>query len=279
MFFYKLNPENLSEGKINITTITNSTIAFILSFIIIFILFDFTFAVVSSFYGLKPVVLYPLINFTFWNYKWDIESITVIYTSGAVVSLLLAGIFNLIFLYFKNKNRFLKLLFLWGTLHAYNIFFSHLIDAPASDSYIGGVLAWYYWTSFSKWILSIFGMLMLVFIGFVFCKPFLSTALRYRYIRRYKVRNHFILTDIIIPYIIGYFICFIFNWHLRGTLMVLLPFCYGFIIIGMWLFSSLENKQITHKTSNFKVISKTGIIIIFIGIIALRLYLLYPIWF
>ncbi|MDP4267401.1 MAG: hypothetical protein Q8880_08200 [Bacteroidota bacterium] len=279
MIFQRINTHEQTEKQLLNTLFFTSLISFIISYIVVFFLFICSFAVAASFFDLAPMIKYPLVNFTHYDIDWDITSVTVVYTSGAIFSLICGLIFNSLYLLVRNKSKFLQLFILWGMLHSYSIFLGHIIHSPDQYSYLGCVGSWHHIHLPIKWFFAVIAMIMLIVTGILNTMSFFRVSYSNRLVQRKSMRINYMFYTVFFPFVIGSITCFIYNWPPRGTLMILLPFCYSLIIITMMLYSTTFAKIKINATESPYVITKFGVAVAIICIIALRIYLLTPIWF
>jgi hypothetical protein len=205
--------KSLRDGYLR--TILNSSVFFILTFLLVYYVYQFTtiyaakaFDIPSKLYTYR--IEWPLYTY---SYLYTRVALIVIFGTGPLVCLILAFIFYRLYIWSRTKAGNIKLIFLWGGFHAFNLFFG---------SYISGVLTRTGFIYTSEWlfisnifdveeiIFMIIAIVVLLVIGYFATKQFLyaagSTSL---IVPRY--RTLFILSQVVIPWLAGNIILFLSN--------------------------------------------------------------------
>jgi hypothetical protein len=186
----------------NMTIAVNSTVIFILSYILVYLFYWLTCMLAASFYGLDSILYYYDLKFNDHSPLWNRLNILVITGLPPFLSLLL-GLF-LFQVVFKVK-RFAglqKLFILWTGFHLINHFFGALPSGIVTDEGFGYVVAWLYMNTAFKFMFSLFSLFILGLIGYHSAKYILETS---DSLHRIKGDNRlsFMLYQTAIPWFVG----------------------------------------------------------------------------
>lgn len=233
----------------------NSTAFFILAFILIYVIYQSVTIVVASSYSIPVVWYYYQLKFPLSDYSplYTRKALVVIFASGPITSLLLAFLF--LRLYFSNSSiaRHFKLFFLWGFVCGVNMFFG---------AYIAGVLTRTEFIYTSEWlfmshvfaseeiIFSVIALFTMIIIGSIITPLFLLSSGSVTLIKP-EFRLHFILSQVILPWITGMIILFLItlpNYYIPLIIKTISP--------GLALIPSL----VQYNAQKYVNIHRVGII-------------------
>ncbi len=229
----------------------NSTILYIISYLFIYVLNQFTSVVVGSHFGLYCKLFYYNILWPAPSSKlWSFDSVITTFISGPIFSLFLGSLLIILFFLIHEKNRMFRTFFLWGYLHAFNFFLSSFIAGAISDSGMGYALNWLYFSTVDKIIASILGTFILAFIGLASTNNFFKTAPLNFFLSKQN-RILFITFIVIIPWLIGSFIILLFKipHNTPYETLLFVPLIFAFIPI----FPNFNSKQ----SSRAKILNET----------------------
>ncbi|MBM3437333.1 MAG: hypothetical protein FJY07_14100 [Bacteroidetes bacterium] len=206
-----------------------------------------------------------------YSYLYTRVALIVIFGTGPLASLIIAFVFYRLYLWARTTTEFAKLFFLWGSFHAFNLFFG---------SYISGVLTRTGFIYTSEWlfisnifdveeiIFLIISIVVLLIIGYFATKQFLHAASSASLIDP-KYRTLYILGQVVIPWLAGNIILFLSNAPNNPVELILLYVTSILMVIPVlagFNLTSLQQFNLTHVSRK----GKTGWIYLFllIGLIA-----------
>ena len=184
--------------------IFNSTVLFIITYIIAYLTYQFAVIFVSSFWGIDSVLYYYEVMFPIGNASplWSKHNIILITISGPIVSLIMGMIYYKVFLPRDVFGPVTKLFFLWLSFHSFNLFFGAYVAGFITDQGFGYVVNWLYLRFFIKLALVMLSLFVMMVIGYYATKPLLETSNSLQRVSR-ENRGYFILTQMIVPWILG----------------------------------------------------------------------------
>ncbi len=187
-----------------IVYIFNSTVLFLITYIIAFLTYQLTVIFVASFFGIDSVLYYYEVFFPIGNYNtlWTRFNIIMITLSGPLISLIAGGIYYKFFLPRDVFGPVTKLFFLWLTFHSFNMFFGAYIAGFITEQGFGYVINWLYLRFMIKLTLVMLSLFVMMVIGYYATKPLLETSNSYQRINQ-ENRKYFILTQALVPWILG----------------------------------------------------------------------------
>jgi hypothetical protein len=140
-------------------------------------------------------------------------ALVVIFGIGPVVSLILGFVFFRLYVITRFRSVFMKTFFLWSAIHAFNLFFG---------AYIAGVITRTGFVYSSEWlfltgvldikeiVFLVLAVISLIIIGYYSTKHFLYTANAHNLIES-KIRGMYIISKVMVPWILGNLILFLVN--------------------------------------------------------------------
>ncbi|MBI5217445.1 MAG: hypothetical protein HY958_00750 [Bacteroidia bacterium] len=266
--------KNLSK-KFLITTI-DSTVLYLISYILIFSVFNLITLYVAHGYGIKGSIRYFGI---YWNvpaehYSWSPNAITGTFISGPLLSLFIGAFIFFGFRIFRKFYYKIKLLFAWTMLHCFNLFFGSYISGLISGEGVGLFAANIQIDLQNDLFIAILVVLFMYFIGTNSAPPFLRSACSAGIIDKQKP---FLLYQVLLPYFAGSILIIVFK--LPGITLneILSLVTLSLLIAPMFFPSSLifvSNKPV-NIWKNYRVtrFDKELLILSFILLLSYRIFL------
>ncbi len=250
--------------KRNYHYIFNSTLIFIISYIIVYFIYQLTVILSASLFNIDSILYYFTIDFDDLSPLWSRLNIIFITFSGPFICLVIGLLFFNYLFKLKRFKSLQKLFILWISLHAFNHFAGALILGIVTTDGFGYVVEWLYLGIVFKFILIFIAFFILIIIGYQSTSKFLSTS---NSLERVKVgkRNTFLFNQAFLPWIIGSFLLIIiripnnFNYPYE-TLMF---FSIAFIVIPVF-FNDVAKPYRIFKKIRRKYSLNIGYIILFL---------------
>ncbi|MCF8302291.1 MAG: hypothetical protein K9I94_03370, partial [Bacteroidales bacterium] len=180
----------------------NSLVLFMISYMIIYLVYEFTILFIGSLYGLDSVLYYYDLAFNDLSPIWTRFNIILITFSGPFVCFLI-GLWFFKLLFQKIKSSRMKAMFvLWLSFHGFNRFFGAWAAGISTDEGFGYVANWLYMNAFVQIFLALVALFILALIGYFSASRILET-----YDSKHKIKKqqkiNFILSQVTIPYAVG----------------------------------------------------------------------------
>jgi hypothetical protein len=223
----------LKNKKDSLAILVNSTAFYLLSYLFVLLLFQFSTIIASNIFEIPNTLFYNKIGFNIKPESWTFDSVKVIYTSGNALLILLAITFLVIVIKTLELNGLLKLFFLWGFIQSISMLFGSIIIGAFTFDGFGIVLSYWYLTDTIKMVLLFAGIILLIAIGMLMVKPLLFTANIYFNYLTPEMIKPFQRDQIILPFIIATFFIQLIRYPLSkyDTFLLLIPF---FVILPLF---------------------------------------------
>ncbi|MCK9450852.1 MAG: hypothetical protein M0Q90_04120 [Bacteroidales bacterium] len=208
----------------------NSTAAYMLSYLFLFYLNQFSYLLTAGMYDYAISIDYATYYFHIEPYEWTHDAVILIFSSGYILTFL-AGLLSLLAFYQLVADAFpIKVFFFWTSFHAMTFVFGGLMVGNLLTEGIGHVFNWLYLTDTVKLIISLIGFFGLLMMS-IFSARLVALSSN-AYFEKYSERigPFFITAQVLVPYLIGSVLIFVYflpkpQFHER----------YSWIIIGVML--------------------------------------------
>jgi|GEM_PF-2971778 len=178
----------------------NSITLFIVAYLLVYLIYQFTVIIMASFWGLDSVLFYYDLTFNDYSPLWTRINIILITFSGPLISLVIGILF---FRLFSDKVRGnLKLLFIWIALHGFNLFLSAWASGVSFEEGFGYVPIWLFMNIFWKIFFSLTFLFILGFIGYYSARKFLETSNSAHRVKK-ENRMKFLFFQALMPWFLG----------------------------------------------------------------------------
>jgi hypothetical protein len=259
---WRINPTLTPSQIISL----HSTAYYLLSYIIILIVFQVVTVASAQIFEIPAIVKYNRIDFLVNTQSWTFDSVKMIFSSGSISSLILGLISLVIFVKAKSFEGLLKLFFFWGFVHGINMFIGSLVLGAFLYEGMGYVFAWMYMKETFKMFLLFAGLIVLIGSGTLLLKSMLLTTNIYYNSSRPETRGKFKRDQFFIPYLVStvFLVLLRFPLSLYELLLMITP---GLVLVP--LFSGLHRFTIFYyddEERKFNLNHK--IILISFGILA-----------
>jgi len=255
------------EKRDSLNIIINSTAFYLLSYLVVFMLFQFTTIIASSLFDIPNTLYYNRIGFNVRPEAWTVDSVKVIFSSGNVVLFMISVSFLVIIIKTLELNGLLRLFFLWGFIHSTSMLFGSFIIGAFTFEGFGIVLSYLYLADTAKMLILFTGILILIGIGMAMVKVFLFSANIYFSFLSPAMRPSFRRDQFILPYFISTLLLIGIKYPLSlyESLMLIVPL---FILLPLfWGVSRLPVFYFEETVKSIKINLK--LVLITIGLLIL----------
>ncbi len=187
-----------------------STILFLGSYIIAYIVYQLTVIITASTFGIDAVWYYFEVLFPIGNESplWTAYSIIAITLSAPVVSLIIG-----LYLFFKVTEEqymkpFKKIFYLWLSYHFLSQFFGAWTAGIITREGFGYVADWLYLSIMYKFIIALGMLFIMAFMGYLTTSTMLETARSKIRINQYN-KYKFLFSQAFLPWFVGTAILFL----------------------------------------------------------------------
>jgi hypothetical protein len=180
----------------------NSTVLFIIAYIAVYMLYQFSVLVAASKWKLDSVLFYYDLAFNDYSPLWSRTNIIIVTLSGPLICLITGFLFYRYFSTRKRVKGFVKLFFLWIALIGFNLFFGAWATGISFDQGFGYVPAWLYLNVFWQILVALLFLFLLGIIGYYSVPKFLDTS-KSAYRVRPENKTKFLFFQVLLPWFIG----------------------------------------------------------------------------
>lgn len=269
----------MQDNREKLTIIAvNSTVIYLISFILFHFLFQFAtgFAAVGN--DLNAVVHYYGTDVLPGRAGWKKMPIIYTYITGPIFALFLAVVFKqLHFTRYKMRKGFMKLFMLWGFVHGMlfaigSVIIGVIVKGPGSG--IGVAFLWGRVPMGLQWGMMGVSVMVLVVLGFIVTKLFLQTSPTKDLIDlEYNSRPIYILCVAVIPWFVGSLLLFLINYPKYYGSNFLLWMLMVPVLIPIITFCKVNMRITLSKSRETLLVGWDYIIVCGIAILLFRLLL------
>ncbi len=244
--------------------IINSTAYYLLSYLLVYLVFQFFTLLASQIFSIPNTLYYNRIAYNVKPEAWTFDSVQVIYSSGCV-GLFLLSIFFLVFVIRTIEfDGLLRTLFFWGFTHSISMLIGSFIIGAFNFEGIGIVMSYLYLTDTTKMVILFSGLIVLFAVGMAMVKPMLFLANSYYNFLTPEMRPFFRKNHFLIPFWISTLLLLVIKYPLSlyeallliTPLFILLPLSWGTNSLPSFYFEQTE-KSIN---PNFRIIVMTALL-------------------
>lgn len=210
-----------SDPRQNESTIkiVNSTIAFVASYALIYILFYFVTALFAKRNHLFVKFFFFKVEYTSDYNAWIPDPVVKTFISGPLFCIIVGISALIIQKFFKKKPGIFKLFLLWLGINGINFFCTQMALLPIKNvgksdqyaSHMGVVFDYLYLQNdLLKLVLSIVSLISLIIVGAVVAKPFIQITNSTRHVYKNEHRFVYLFQMVLLPYLIGSIIILIY---------------------------------------------------------------------
>jgi hypothetical protein len=191
----------------------NSTVLFLITYIIAYVTYQALVMFVASRFGINSVFYFYEVAFPIGNNSslWSDFNIILITFSGPLISVIL-GVYYLLLYVRKGKTKGLtKLFVLWLSFHFLNFFMGAFVGGAITHQGFGYVIEWLFMPPILRFALSILFLFGIGVIGYLNTIYFLESSNSLYWTQRYK-KNWLIIFGGIVPWAFGSIFLFILKF-------------------------------------------------------------------
>lgn len=195
----------------------NSLGFFLLSYLFVYFVHQLITCCAATAFHIPTLFQYNDLRFYADSSSWNFSSVKTVFLAGPIVSLLLAISFLMIEFRFQNENGLLRLFFLWGAIHAFNLFFGAMVVGALTGNGIGYALNWMYVMDTGKLVIVMLASSCLIVIGALLTRMFLFTANSYFSELRNNQKQGYLRAILFYPYLTGSLLLYLLKSPVNTT--------------------------------------------------------------
>lgn len=243
-----------------------SYFCFVGGYLLYNLLYMVTTAVVAAVYMIPTEIHYHRCLFMTPLWWWNQSNVITTFSSGPIVCAFVGMIsLRMFFLYRKGKN-WLRLFFLWGYHHGFNMFFGAFVSGVISRSGFRHATNWAAIPPEIEFFMALGAVICMFLVGFLSVKFFLQMAISQSILVNHR-RNRFITMVVALP------------WLLGGLTIILLKVpkvTYNEMLVFLMMFTSVVPVYIAqrffYEVSIVRFDKKVTINWLFVGALALFMF-------
>jgi len=248
--------------------VLNSSIFYVIAFLVTTILHELSHAMVGALNNSDPVLHHNYVEHLSPSHLTVVQQVSIA-LAGPILSLIQGLMSGWVYLKSKKHNP-IHLFLLWFSVLGFNNFFGYLMTGPlfkAGD--IGKAYLLLELPLFPQIALAFIGAAALLFIAYKLTAPFLQFSYEQKWVTDERSRKNFSLRIIILPWIIGSGIITILYLPIIAIVSIIYPIMSGMVFIFPW-----QNAQrIKHvKLSNNNKIGKLSILSLCLLIVLIMVF-------
>lgn len=179
-----------------------SYFSFVGCYLLYNVVYLFSTAVVAATYLIPTEVHYFRCVFLTPLWWWNQSNVILTFSSGPIVCAFLGMVcLRMFFKYRKGKN-WLRLFFLWGYHHGFNLFFGAFVAGVISRSGFRHATNWAAIPTEIEYFMAMGAIICMFLVGFLSVKFFLQMAISQSILVNHK-RNRFITAVVALPWLLG----------------------------------------------------------------------------
>ncbi|MCF8351714.1 MAG: hypothetical protein K9H15_11135 [Bacteroidales bacterium] len=254
----------------------NSLVFFLLAYFLVFLIQQFAVALTASLFDYTVLIFHDHYGFILDKTSWTHDSVKLVFSSTPVISLIIGGLFLIVYMKVRIATGLLRQLFYWGYVYAFCFFFGSVFVGGFTNQGFGHVLHWSYVTDTGRMLHAIISLTGLGLIGALNTRSTLLLANSYFKNLTDRNRLKFVLFQTVLPYFAGMLILSLYSlpydsereiYHLIVTACMLIPIVITFLKSG-------EYQELLFDEDK-KIIKPGFAYLIYLLVVMVSLYLLF----
>lgn len=228
---------NLNASHIVLARIINSTLLFILSYVVVRFYFLLVQSLFAWYYNKAPLLTYDEVIYTRRS-EWYQKNVVLVYSAGPFGCFAAAIVlFGLFYIMRKDQSLF-KLQLLWMSLVSFGFFIGYVIGAPLDQmSGMGYTFSWLYMDISVQLVIACVAILVLFALGMLMRKPFLMIAPSTRIVKSKNQRAKYLFQVALAPVILGSGLAYAFDFPENDKLNLIVLGCMIILVVSTFVFN------------------------------------------
>jgi hypothetical protein len=229
----------------------NSLVIFLMSYFVVYFMTLLVTAISASAFEINTVIFYYNIDYLIRGDEWTSDAVSAVFASGPLFSVFFAILLFILYFNVASETGLLRLAVLWAFCHLVINFFGSMLVGSILNEGFGYVIMYMFVMDTGKMIITLFAFICLFLIGLFTTRLFLFSANSYfNVLNRYN-RMKFVLSQFLVPFLLGNIIIFLFKLpEIRlfdillnaSTLLIILPVIFRSVTIQDMFFDEDPRK-------------------------------------
>ena len=267
--------KTLVQKKLIITA--NSTAYFIIAYVFVISLINFTSLVMAKiFYDLEGTLYHYGFFLDRKSFDWTLESIVLIFFIGVIVAIIFGYIFQKMYQNIRRGPGHFKLFLLWSYLIAYTIFFGDIVFGAFINYMPGAFFNYMFFPMFMRVVIGIIALIMLYVIGQFSTKNALVSLNIYLHKASISEIRPYLIAQFLYPFLLGNAIIFL----LKIPYQAAFQYVDTFVLLSMFIIivsiviniRKLPSHRFSRPTDKF-TLKKIPIVVAIVLMLLFRLVL------
>ncbi|MBN1198588.1 MAG: hypothetical protein JXA23_04480 [Bacteroidales bacterium] len=181
----------------------NSTVIFLIAYILIFSITSVVTALSASAFDITTEIRYNQILFFIRSYDWTSDAVKAIFSTGPILSLISGILLWILYSKVVEENGMLKLLVVWMLIVFIQCFFGDMMMGALFSKGFGYVIMYLYFMDTGKMIITLFALASMFTLGLLMTRQLLFTANTYLNVLPGDKARVFTLFQFLVPFITG----------------------------------------------------------------------------
>jgi hypothetical protein len=191
-----------AEGEKLVAMAVYSTVAFIGCYLVYNTIYMIVTACIAATFHIPTEIHYWKTTYNCQLWWWNQPNVIFTFSSGPISCVVLGSICLRLFFIFRKTKNWLRLFFLWGYHHGFNLFFGAYVAGVISRSGFRHASNWAAIPQEIEYFIAIGAVICMFLVGFLSVKFFLQMAVSQSLLVNYK-RNRYITAVVFIPWCFG----------------------------------------------------------------------------
>ena len=188
----------------NLKIILNSTILFLLAYVVVFLVTNFASSISALTCDIQSVIYYFKIDYLISAKGWKIDDIEVVFSTGPFFSLILSFIVLVLYINVSQETWFIRVFLFWLFCHAFLHFFGEMLIGIMLTKGFGLAISYMLYSEYKKLLIILFSSSCLILAGFLITKIALFSGNVYFNMITRANRSYFLLNQFLIPFLLGF---------------------------------------------------------------------------
>ena len=191
-----------AEGEKLFAMSVYSTVAFVGCYLVYNMIYMIVTACIAATFQIPTEIHYWKTVYNCQLWWWNQPNVIFTFSSGPISCVVLGSICLRLFFIFRKTKNWLRLFFLWGYHHGFNLFFGAYVAGVISRSGFRHASNWAAIPQEIEYFIAIGALICMFLVGFLSVKFFLQMAVSQALLVNHK-RNRYITAIVFVPWFFG----------------------------------------------------------------------------
>lgn len=241
----------------------NSLLFFLLAYFIISFIEKLGMAFTAMHFDYQTVLYYYKVEYLVDYDDWYADSVKAIFASGPVLAVIVATLVLILYSKVYLEDGVMKLLLLWGMFHGFNSILGGALIGALTGKEFGYTIMYLYYSDTGKLVIALLVLLIMVVLGSSSVKFWIFSANTYFNFSLPAKRQVFIVSQVLIPYLLGSGIIFLINQPKLTVYNLLVNLSLIFMLLPVLLLSRYHQEYyFDEKKKRIKLSIRTLLVVL-----------------